>query len=226
MRNALRLACAFSAWGLMLGLGAVSAAEPPLEWKAGVARVDTTPTEPVWMSGYASRSSPSQGVAHPLAAKALALEDAGGNKVVLVACDIISFSRDFSNRVAERVKSQHGLPRQNLALFASHSHSGPTPVDDINRMKVNGVIREKAQNNVDYTRDLENKIVDVIGQAVGHARARRACRTASAALILGLIAASPRPAAPSSSARIRPDPPMKPCPSFAFRTLAASRSPS
>jgi hypothetical protein len=137
------------------------------EWKAGVAHVDTTPKESVWMSGYSSRSSPSQGVAHPLAAKALALHDSGGTTIVFVTCDIISFSRDFSNRVAERVKAKHGLPRENLALFASHCHSGPTPVDDINRMKVNGVLREKAQNNVDYTKELEDKIVEVIGQALG-----------------------------------------------------------
>ena len=47
------------------------------------------------MAGYASRHSPSQGVAHPLAAKALALTDAGGNRVVIVTCDIIAFNRDF-----------------------------------------------------------------------------------------------------------------------------------
>ena len=39
-------------------------------------RVDTSPTVPVRMAGYASRTSPSQGMAHPLAAKALALADA------------------------------------------------------------------------------------------------------------------------------------------------------
>ena len=49
------------------------------------------------MSGYASRSSPSQGVAHPLFAKALALADGQGNRVVLVTCDIIGFSRAFTS---------------------------------------------------------------------------------------------------------------------------------
>jgi neutral ceramidase len=152
---------------LMLGFGSLRAAEPPSDWKAGVARVDTTPKEPVWMSGYASRSSPSQGVAHPLAAKALALADASDNKVVIVTCDIISFSRAFTGRVAERVTAKHNLPRENLVLFASHCHSGPTPVDNLARMTVNGVVRDKAQNNLDYTKDLENKIVDLVGETLG-----------------------------------------------------------
>ena len=61
MRKRSGLACWWAGvW--LFGLGTATGAE----WKAGVARVDTTPTEPVWMSGYASRSSPSQGVAHPL----------------------------------------------------------------------------------------------------------------------------------------------------------------
>ena len=97
----------------------------PAGWKAGVARVDTTPTAPVRMAGYASRTSPSQGVAHPLVAKALALSDPKGTKVVIVTCDIISFRRPFTTRVTDRVKAKHGLPRENIVLFASHNHAGP-----------------------------------------------------------------------------------------------------
>src|SRR3954465_8801088 len=91
------------------GAGVLNAARASTEWKAGVARVETTPTAPVWMSGYASRSSPSQGVAHPLFAKALALGDARGHRIVLVTCDIIGFNRAFAGRVADRVKAKHGL---------------------------------------------------------------------------------------------------------------------
>ena len=57
----------FSRLGLGLGMillavGPVAKAQPSSDWQAGVARVDTTPAAPVWMSGYASRSTPSQGV--------------------------------------------------------------------------------------------------------------------------------------------------------------------
>jgi neutral ceramidase len=155
------------AWVILSGLWAVSAAAGPSDWKAGVAQVDTTPGAPVWMSGYASRSSPSQGVAHPLAAKALALADRQGNRIVLISCDIIGFNRAFTGRVTDRVKAKYGLPRENIVLLASHCHSGPTLIDSLDRLSAGGVVRDKAQNNLDYTRDLENKLVDLVGVALG-----------------------------------------------------------
>src|SRR5271170_5270350 len=118
-----------SVWVILLSVGSVGAAESSSGWKAGVARVDTTPSKPVRMAGYASRTSPSQGVAHPLAAKALALADARDHKVVFVTCDIIAFRRAFTNRVAERVKAKYGLPREDVVLFASHNHAGPSPIE-------------------------------------------------------------------------------------------------
>jgi len=152
---------------ILLAVGPLAKAQPSSDWQAGVARVDTTPAAPVWMSGYASRSTPSQGVAHPLHAKALALVDSRGQKAVLVTCDIIGFSRVFTGRVAERVKERYGLPRENLVLFASHCHSGPTLSDTIDRLRSSGATREAAENNVAYTRELETKIVDLVGAAIG-----------------------------------------------------------
>ena len=159
-----------SVWVILLGLGSLGAAEPSSGWKAGVARVDTTPTKPVRMAGYASRTTPSQGVAHPLAAKALALADAHDHKVVFVTCDIIAFRWSFTNRVAERVKAKYGLPREDLVLFASHNHAGPTPVDPesvVTACEANNPPGEGFENNVAYTIDLENKIVDLVGAALG-----------------------------------------------------------
>jgi len=147
-----------SVWVVMLGLGSLEAAEPSAGWKAGVARVDTTPSSPVRMAGYASRTSPSQGVAHPLVAKALALADAHDHKVVLVTCDIIGFRRAFTNRVADRVKAKYGLPREDLALFAAHNHAGPALAEP--------PAREGFEANVAYTRELEDKIVALAGEAL------------------------------------------------------------
>jgi neutral ceramidase len=157
-----------SVWVILIGLGPVGAAESSSGWKAGVARVDTTPSKPVRMAGYASRTAPSQGVAHPLAAKALALEDARDHKVVFVTCDIIAFRRAFTNRVTERVKAKYGLPREDVVLFASHNHAGPSPIESksSNSLGANSPPGEGLENNVTYTIELENKIVDLIGEAL------------------------------------------------------------
>jgi hypothetical protein len=161
-------ACGYwGVWSILIGLGALGAAEPTGGWKAGVARVDTTPTAPVRMAGYASRTSPSRGVAHPLVAKALALSDARDTKVVIVTCDIIAFRRPFTRRVADRVQAKHGLPRENLVLFASHNHAGPAPAEPPDRNTSGRPPREGLENNVAYTRTLEDKLVDLIGEALG-----------------------------------------------------------
>ncbi len=153
---------------ILLGLGSLGAAEPSSGWQAGVARVDTTPAKPVRLAGYASRTSPSQGVAHPLAAKALALADARGHKVVFVTCDIIAFRRSFTDRVTERVKARYGLPREDVVLFASHNHAGPSPIDPKSGRDEDGNRSpgKEFENNVAYTIDLENKIVDLIGESL------------------------------------------------------------
>jgi neutral/alkaline ceramidase-like enzyme len=152
---------------ILLGFGSVGSAEPSAGWKAGAARVDTTPTAPVRMAGYASRTSPSQGIAHPLVAKALALSDAQGNRIVIVTCDIIAFRRPFTTRVTDRVKAKYGLPRENVVLFASHNHAGPAPAEPPDPARSDRQARDGSENNVAYTRDLEEKIVAVIGEALG-----------------------------------------------------------
>ena len=56
--------------------------------KAGVAKVDITPAGPIWMSGYAARTHPSEGVLAPLWAKALALESSPAGRMVIVTADV------------------------------------------------------------------------------------------------------------------------------------------
>jgi neutral ceramidase len=145
----------------ILGVRGPAAAEPAGTWRAGVARADTTPTIPVRMAGYASRTSPSQGVAHPLAAKALVLTDRAGKKVVLVTCDIIAFRRAFTNRVVDRVKARHGIDREDIVLFASHTHTGPSLVEP-----AEGTPRVGADNNARYTQELEDKLVLLVDDAM------------------------------------------------------------
>ena len=83
-----------------LGLGEKATAAAP-SWKAGTARVAITPKEPMWMAGYAARTKPSEGAVHDLWAKALALEDPAGHRVLLITLDVCGIDRDLSNRVRD-----------------------------------------------------------------------------------------------------------------------------
>jgi hypothetical protein len=161
----------FACWcsvGFSVGWpGLVQAVEPPSIWKAGAARIDITPALPVRMAGYASRTTPSEGVAHPLAAKALAVADANGHQIVFVTGDIIAFRRSFTNRVADRVKMEFSLPRQDVAFFAAHNHAGPALPDPPDPASTNRTTPAGLETNLAYLHELEDKTVKLIGSALG-----------------------------------------------------------
>ena len=98
---------------------------PGASWLAGVARVDITPSEALWQGGYAARTKPAAGTLQPLWAKALALKDASGASAILITTDILGYPKDFAERVRSRIEKACGLPRANVMLSASHTHSGP-----------------------------------------------------------------------------------------------------
>ena len=141
-------------------------------WKAGVARVVITPEESMWMAGYASRDHPSEGTLIDLWAKALALEDARGERAVLVTTDLIGFRTSFmSDRIRARIKANYGLNDAQIILSSSHTHTGPElispPEDYIDDDKLTGqnspLQREKIKR---YSEKLEDQIVAIVGKAL------------------------------------------------------------
>ena len=106
-------------------INCVSAAEAQSGWQAGAAKQVITPPEPMWMSGYASRTHEATGTAHDLWAKALVLQDPTGKRSVLITLDLSGIGRDTSVDVCTKLKKTHGLERSQIAISTSHTHSGP-----------------------------------------------------------------------------------------------------
>lgn len=158
-----------AAWlvGSSMAPTGISRQKPPANgWMAGVARVNVTPREPIFMKGYGSRTKPSEGVRQDLYVKALALRDESGATAVLVTSDLHSYTRRMSDTIADAVQKKHGLSRDRLILNASHTHSGPAvtgevllrPSEDINPEQ-EVVIRR-------YTARVLDQIIDLIGRAI------------------------------------------------------------
>jgi neutral ceramidase len=114
----------------------VPAAASGAELKAGIARVEITPSTFMPMYGYANRKcGPANGTHDPLFAKVLVLE-AGDSRMALVTTDLGSL---VSDNLRRDVASRLGIPV--LLLSASHTHSAPAflpfgsaPVsDDVSR---------------------------------------------------------------------------------------------
>jgi hypothetical protein len=134
-------------------------------WKAGAARVKITPDKLMWMSGYSARTKPAEGTLLDLWAKALVLEDPDGRRVALVTMDLVGIPRDLSLAVCSDITKKHKLPRECVCLSVSHTHSGPVVGNNLSAMYF---LDESQQKLVeDYARSLREKLVDVVGSAIG-----------------------------------------------------------
>lgn len=131
-------------------------------WRAGAATEVITPEIEVWMGGYGARKQPAQGTIHDLHVKALALEDPDGSRSVIVTADLIATTRDFSNRVAERIGKQYGLSREAIFINNSHTHCGPET-----HVPYMFYIPSEWKDEVDeYLIWLEDRFVSVISRAL------------------------------------------------------------
>jgi neutral ceramidase len=136
----------------------------PSSWRAGVARVVITPEEPIWMAGYASRKKPSEGKIHDLYAKALALEDPGGSRLVIVTSDLIGFSRSIAEKVAQGVQKRTGIRRERLMLTSSHTHTGPVVRDSL--IDMYDLSPEQGAAIARYTARLEERLISLVNDAL------------------------------------------------------------
>lgn len=158
-----RTSAAILSLGILFACANLEGAEPTT-WKAGVATADITPTEPMWMAGYASRDKPSEGVAQRLFAKALVIEDSAGTRLAIVTMDLIGIQRTFREAVEMRVDRDFKLPPQSLILNASHTHCGPEL--RASTYELGGLPADRAAQAEVYTKKLQDQVVGIIGEAI------------------------------------------------------------
>ena len=147
-----------------IGLTPRGPARPAPAWRAGVASIDITPERSLWMAGFAARTQPSQGVALPLHAKALALKCGDQPAAVLVTADLLGITARMTDRVAAVVEHRHHVRRRDLLFNASHTHCGP--VVDEQLSVAYGLTPSQLADIQTYTAELEQKLAAVIGDAL------------------------------------------------------------
>jgi hypothetical protein len=139
-------------------------AQEPKSWQAGVAKTVITPREFMWMSGYASRTKPAEGKVTELWAKALALQDAQGDRCVLVTLDLIGIDRVLSDNICADLAKRHQLARRDIILATSHTHCGPVVGHNLITMYHLDPVEQKKVNH--YAKELHAKIVEVVDAAL------------------------------------------------------------
>ncbi|MFA7172934.1 MAG: neutral/alkaline non-lysosomal ceramidase N-terminal domain-containing protein [Kiritimatiellia bacterium] len=135
------------------------------ELKIGVGRAVITPdTHPIWLAGYAARTSPSTGMFHHVWAKALVFEESPGNRVVLITADVLGLSREITAVVSQRLKSSYGIERSQIFFNSSHTHSGPVIWPSLSVCC--NFTQQELQHVVAQNRKLTDNIVAAVNMAV------------------------------------------------------------
>ena len=150
--------------GLMLIFAWRASAEDAIS--VGIAIADITPPVPYRMSGY-FRERLSTGTHDPLRAKAVVFEQ-GGTRAALVFCDLAGIAPGVSAKARLRAGKQTGIPRSNILIAATHSHTGPLYFGALRKFFHDRRIQEHGQDDyeaVDYPAQLVETLVGVIRQA-------------------------------------------------------------
>jgi len=142
---------------LVLPASAAEQAAAGRGWRAGVGREKITPTDALWMTGYAVRDRPAEGTAQDLWVKALAFADPAGNRGVMLTLDLCGITREISDRVAAELHRRYGLPRSAVLTNVSHTHCSPALEGSIMGLRI--LPSDGARKSADYRRELERKML-------------------------------------------------------------------
>ena len=93
--------------------------------RLGVSQVNITPEQPVMMSGYDARKTPSTGIHDSLFASALFFSGEQ-NKALIISADLIGFSSAIIDSIKKKIYLKTGLSAQNVMIIATHNHGGPS----------------------------------------------------------------------------------------------------
>ncbi len=142
--------------------------ETEASWKVGVAKVNITPMKHIWMGGYAFRDHASEGKITDLWAKALALEDANGQKAVIVTMDLVGISKELSDNIRYQLGKKLHLSNAEIILNTSHTHTGPV-VGNLSAdiYNLNTAERKKVD---EYAGELQTKIINLVVEAFSKMR--------------------------------------------------------
>src|SRR5688500_10336816 len=163
--------------GLLIGfVGAtVHAAEParpahPAR-RVGVAAVDITPDYNVRLNGFGHRRSESEGVTQKIWAKAIAIEDGGGDggeakRSVVMAVDNLGVPDYMTREVARRLAEKAKLDPARLAITSTHTHTAPMLTNCCPTIFGTPIIAAEQKNIDRYTAELTDHLEKVALAAI------------------------------------------------------------
>jgi putative membrane-bound dehydrogenase-like protein len=148
----------------------VSALSPDT-YDVGVAQVDITPAYPIRLSGFGFRRTESEGVTQRIWAKALVIDD--GTPLALVTVDNLGIPAHIVDEIATRLRKTTTLPRDRLAITATHTHTAPM-LTGVAPTLFGTSIPKAHQERIDrYTSELTDKLEKVVLAALADRKPAR-----------------------------------------------------
>lgn len=166
---------------LLLLCGILSTSQPlrgEESWQVGFAKVDITPTAPLRLSGYSTRSESHTGVADPLSARAMVITPldktatdsaapaALNTSLVLVSVDSIAVSSVMTVELANWLEAKHSVPRSQLAVCSTHSHAAPHIAGALQNLFREPSTPAQVAATKDYTAHMAQALRQVIDAAM------------------------------------------------------------
>lgn len=156
---------------LMSAGSALTAAPAPAlntGWQAGAASVDITPTYPVRLSGYGSRTTETQAVKQPIHANALAVRWQKDAPAVIVTVDNCGVPAYLRADVLKRLEAtKQPVTTERLALHSTHTHCAPMLRGVLPCLFGADLTADETKRIDQYTEELTQKIVEVVKTALG-----------------------------------------------------------
>lgn len=138
----------------------------PAPLQAGLAEIEITPPVPYRLDGYFTERL-STAVRDPLKAKALVLQQ-GTTKTALVVCDLIGVPRSLTDDVRAAAAARTGIPVANIAITATHTHTGPLFAGERARVFSEQAAAKHGSDPlaaVKYPELLRDRLIEVIASA-------------------------------------------------------------
>ncbi|MHB8993635.1 MAG: hypothetical protein ACYC63_00125 [Armatimonadota bacterium] len=130
--------------------------------KAGMAVTTITPERPTWMTGFASRTAPSEGAYNDLEAAAIVFES-GNTRVGILSLDLVGVD-EYLLEAIRTSASELGIPPSQMLVNCSHTHCAPAC------RRVRGSCRKF---DYEYLEGLKAKLAELLAQAAADLRVAR-----------------------------------------------------
>jgi len=151
---------------MMAGLAALmmwGALAQDAPFQVGLAEIDITPPSGYRMDGYFYERL-NTGRRDPLLAKALVLQQ-GATRAALVVGDLIGVPQTLTSEVRRLASARTGIPAANIAIAATHSHTGPLFAGERARLFSERAAEKSGKDplaEVKYPELLRDRLVEVI----------------------------------------------------------------